>query len=185
MARLSSQPLVAPFATSDTLATSEYRGPFGSVYYDPDNPQDAYMLVNCQEAFVVGESVVIDESGLATQISSTSYGQYGVIVATVSGSDTAAWAQIEGENAAAILTSGCTTGLFVFAPATTDGGYLDFMTSTDGNLVRGVRVITAPSTSTTPFTSDTQASALVGVGTIYIQRGGAFVMGFAENAISS
>jgi hypothetical protein len=179
MSNLSAQPLAAPFPTSETFATSEYRGPFGAVYYDGQNPQDAYMLVNCQESFAIGESVVIDESGLASQIGSTSYGQYGIIVATVSGSDTAAWAQIEGQNDSVILTSGCTTATLLFAPATTDAGYLDFVTSAEGNIVRRVRVITAPSTSTTPFTSDTQASALVGVGSVFIGRGGAFVEGIA------
>jgi hypothetical protein len=185
MANLSNQPTLAPFPTSETFATSEYRGPFGAVYYDSSNPQDAYMLVNCQEAFAIGESVVIDESGLATQVGSTSYGQYGIIVATVSGSDTAAWAQIEGQNDVAILTSGCTTALLLFVPVTTDAGYLDFVTTSDGNMVPGVRVITAPSTSTTPFTSDTQASALVGVGSVFIQRGGAYLSGIATNGISS
>ena len=185
MARLSAQPTIAPFPTSETATTTEYRGPFGQVFYDPDNPQDAYMLVNCQEAFVVGEIVVIDQDGLATQIGSASVGIVGVIVATVSGSDTAAFAQIEGENATAILTSGVTTAGFLYAPATTDGGYLDLMTSTDANVVHGARCTAAPSTATTPFTSDTQASALVGVGTIYMKRGGAFVYGIAGNLATS
>jgi hypothetical protein len=185
MPRLSILSTIAPFPTSETFATSEYRGPFGVAFNDPDSPQDVYMLVNFQESAVVGEFVVIDENGLATQVGSTSYGLLGIVKATVSGSDTAAWVQIEGENAEAILTSGCTTALLLFAPATTDAGYLDFVTSSDGNLASGVRVITAPSTSTTPFTSDAQASALVGVGSVFIRRGGAFLTGIATNGISS
>jgi hypothetical protein len=185
MPRLSNAPPVAPFPTSETFATSEYRGPFGVAFSDPDSPQDVYMLVNFQEAAVIGEFVVVDESGLATQVGSTSYGQLGIVKATVSGSDYAGYVQIEGENAEAILTSGCTTALLLFAPATTDAGYLDFHTSADGNLAVGIRVISAPSTSTTPFTSDSQASALVGVGSVFIQRGGAFLSGIATNGISS
>lgn len=181
MASLSNQPTVAPFATSDTKATSDYRGPFGAVYYDPANPQNAYMLVDCQAAFVVGEVVVIDGSGLASRITSTSVGLVGVIVATVSGSDTAAYAQIEGDNASAILTSGVTTAAFLIAPATTDGGYLDILTTTEANTVYNARCVAAPSTATTPFTSDTQASALVGVGTLRMNRGGAFVYGIVSN----
>lgn len=185
MAQLSAAPFHPPFPTSETQATSEFRGPYGQKFYDPANPMDAYRLVDCQEAFVVGEIVVIDQDGLATQITSTSIGQVGVVCATVSGSDTAAWVQVEGESATAILTSGVTTAGFLFAPATTDGGYLDLLTSTDANVVHGARCISAPSTATTPFTSDTQASALVGVGSIYMAPGGAFVYGIAGNLATS
>ncbi len=169
--------MIAPFATSETEPTSSYRGPFGAVYYDPDNPQDAYMLVNCQHSAAIGEAVIIDENGLASRPASGSYGQVGFIAGTVSGSDTAAWAQVEGEVATALLTSGCTTAAFLIAPVTTDGGYLDILTTSEANAVYGARCISAPSTATTPLTSDTGASALIGVGTVYLKRGGAFVYG--------
>ena len=181
MANLSAQPTVAPFETSETKATSEYAGPFGQVFYDPANPQNAYMLVNCQSAFVPGEAVVIDGSGNASRITSTSVGLVGFIAGTVSGSDTAAFAQVEGEVADAILTSGVTTAAFLIAPATTDGGYLDILTSGEANVVYGGRCTVAPSTATTPFTSDTSASGLVGVGTVRLKRGGAFVYGVNSN----
>lgn len=181
MANLSAQPTIAPFATSETQATSEYRGPFGTVFYDPSNPQNAYMLVDCQHAAVIGEAVIINQDGQASRPASGSYGQVGFIAGTVSGSDTAAYAQIEGEVDTALLTSGCTTAAFLTAPVTTDGGYLDVLTSSEANAVYGARCIVAPSTATTPFTSDTGASALVGVGTVYLKRGGAFVYGINNN----
>lgn len=181
MPRLSPFPAIAPFPTSETQATSEFRGPFGQVFRDPDVPMNAYMLVNCQEAFVIGEVVVINAAGEASQITNNSFGTVGVIVATVSGSDTAAYAQVEGENASTILTSGVTTAGLLFAPATSDGGYLDILTSAEGNVVIGARCTVAPSTATTPFTSDTQASGTCGVGTVFFVRGGAFVTGVANN----
>ncbi len=182
MARLGPPLTVAPFATSETKATSEYTGVFGAVFEDPSNPTDKYMLVDCQAAFVVGEVVVIDSTGLATRLTDTSVGRVGVIVATVSGSDTAAWAQVEGANATAIMTSGVTSALFLQASATTDGGYLDLMTSTAANRVHNARATVAPSTASTPFSSATEASALVGVGTLLLGPGGAFVFGVANDA---
>lgn len=181
MASLSNVSPHPPFPTSETKSTTEYTGAFGHVFYDPSNPQNAYMVVDCQSAFVVGEIVCIDASGLASAITSTSVGLVGVIVATVSGSDTAAYAQIEGDNATAILTSGVTTAGFLFAPATTDAGYLDVFVSTEGNVVYGARCTAAPSTATTPLSSATSASGYLGVGTIRMKRGGAFVYGIANN----
>lgn len=183
MPQLSRPSYHPPFPTSETKGTSEseYVGAAGQVFYDPQNPMDAYMLVDCQEAFVVGEAVVIDQDGNASQITSTSKGLVGFIVATVSGSDTYAYAQIEGEVTTAILTSGVTTAALLMAPVTTDGGYLDILTTVEANAVVGAVCTVVPSTATTPFTSDTQASALVGVGTVYLKRGGAWVHGVATN----
>lgn len=168
-----------PFATSETEATSVYRGPFGYTFSDPSNPLNVYMLVDCQEAFVIGEAVAIAADGTASQVTSSSKGLLGFITATVSGSDTAAFAQIEGSVDFAILTSGVTTAALLYAPATTDGGYLDILTTTDANVAAGATCTAAPSTATTPFTSDTQASALVGVGTVLLRRGGANFQGVA------
>lgn len=181
MASLSGPAFHPPFPTSETEPTSSFRGPFGQKFYDPDNPMNAYRLVDCQAAFVVGEIVVISNEGLASRITNSSIGEVGVIVATVSGSDTAAYAQVEGDNATAILTSGVTTAGFLIAPATSDGGYLDLLTSTEANVVYGARCTAAPSTATTPFTSDLAASATCGVGTLSIKPGGAFVYGIVSN----
>ena len=181
MARLSAPPTIAPFPTTDTQTTTEYKGPFGSVFYDPDNPLNAYMLVNMQHAASIGECVIIDQDGLASRPASGSYGQVGFVAGTVSGSDTAAFVQIEGEISDALLTSGVTTAAFLIAPVTSDGGYLDVLTSTEANVVYGARCISAPSTATTPLSSDTGASALIGVGTVFIKRGGAFVYGINNN----
>jgi len=170
MASLSNSPTAAPFPTSETQATSIYLGTFGAVLMDPFNPQDRYMLVDCQESFVVGEIVAIDKDGLATQVGSASVGQLGMVVATVSGSDTAAWVQVTGEWSNAIVTSDVTTAALLLAPATTDGGYLGILTSSGGNAVIGARAVTAPSTSTSPAFGGALA-------TIYVGMGGAWVNG--------
>lgn len=174
MAHLSGPPTAAPFPTSETRPTSEQLGPFGVVMHDPSNPRNGYMLVNCQEAFEVGEVVCIDQDGLATQIGSNSVGQVGMIVATVSGSDTAAWAQVTGELSNAIVTSGVTTGLPLIAPATSDGGYLSFLTTGGGNVVQGGRAITAASTATSPTFGG-------GLADLFIGMGGAWVNGIASD----
>jgi hypothetical protein len=174
MARLGPPQTIAPFPTSETQSTTEYTGKFGVEFIDPDNPLDRYMLVDCQESFVVGEVVVIDKDGLASQIGSGSVGQVGMIVATVSGSDTAAYAQITGELSSAIVTSGVTTAAFLIAPATTDGGYLDILTSAEANVVYGGRAVSAASTATSP----TFGGALA---TLHFGRGGAWVYGVNSN----
>lgn len=173
MARLGPPPVVAPFPTSETKATSEYTGKFGIVFIDPDNPRNKYMLVDCQESFEVGEVVVIDGSGLATPASASSVGQVGVIVASVSGSDTAAYAQIAGLIEDAFATSGVTTAAFLQV-ITTGGGVFDILTSSEGNAVYGGRAVTAASTATSP----THGGALIDV---HISDGGAFVYGLNTN----
>ncbi len=170
MASLSPSPAAAPFPTSETQATSIYTGVVGAVLIDPNNPRDSYMLVDCQESFVVGEIVVIDKDALASQVTNTSVGQLGMVVATVSGSDTAAWVQVTGEWSNALVTSGVTTAALLIAPATTDGGYLDILTTAGGNAVIGGRAITAPSTATSP-------SAGGALATIYVGGAGAWVNG--------
>jgi hypothetical protein len=175
MAHLSAAPAAAPFPTSETVGTSEYKGLFGYVFLDPNNPRDKYMLVDCQESLAVGEIVVIDKDGLASQITSSSCGQVGMIVATVSGSDTAAWAQIAGELSNAVVTSGVTTAAFLIAPATTDMGYLDILTSAEANVVYGGRAITAASTATSP------GGLALALSDLHFSNGGAWVYGINSN----
>lgn len=172
MARLGPPPVVAPFPTSETKTTTEYTGKVGLVFHDPDNPRNKYMLVDCQESFIVGEVVVIDQDGNASQITSTSRGVVGVIVATVSASDTVAYAQIAGEASNALVTSGVTTAAMLMAPATTDGGYLDILTSTAANAVFGAVAVTAASTATSPAAGGALAD-------LHLADGGAFVHGVA------
>lgn len=173
MAHLSAAPAAAPFPTSETVGTSEYTGKFGDVFRDPNNPRNKYMLVDCQEAFEVGEVVVIDGAGLAIPASASACGQVGMIVATVSGSDTAAWAQIGGLIEDAFATSGVTTAALLQV-ITTGGGVFDILTSTEGNAVYGARAVTAASTATSP----THGGALIDV---LVNEGGAFVYGIANN----
>lgn len=181
MARLGPPVGIAPFPTSETKTTTEYAGRLGCVFVDPDNPLNSYMLVDCQESFLVGEYVVIDGSGLASQITSTSVGQVGMIVATVSGSDTVAYAQVTGLFSNSIVSSGVTTAAGLIAGPTTDGGYLDVDTS-GGNIVWGARAVTAASTATSPF------AGIAGVGAlsdVRVNLGGAFVNGISQNLITS
>lgn len=147
---LSGPPQAAPFATSDTQATSVYVGPFGRVFVDDTNGRE-YMLVDCQEALSIGEVVVIDSAGAASAITSTSRGRVGVIAGTVSGSDTAAWAQIYGPTPAVVLcSSGVTSAGTIIANVSTDTGSFGEGTSTVGNLVYGIHSVAAASTATSP-----------------------------------
>jgi hypothetical protein len=170
-----------PFATSEAKATSIYLGRVGDVFYDPANPQNAYMLVDCQSALITGEIVVINESGQASKATSTSVGLLGVMASDVSASDFAAWAQIEGSNATALATSGATTAGFIMVPVTTDYGYVDILTTTEANAVFGARLISAPDTATTAGDSGLGGTAILGLATIRMKRGGAFVYGLANN----
>lgn len=174
MARLGGPLSIAPFATSETKATSEHAGPFGVRFIDPDNPSDSYMLVDCQESFAVGEIVCLDKDGLATPISATSVGQVGMIVATVSGSDTAAWAQVTGDLSSALCTSDVTTAAFLIG-VTTDVGAFGSLTSGEANVVYGGRAVSAASTATSP-------TSHLGTCTVHIGFGGAFVYGINTNA---
>lgn len=170
MANLSHTAPAAPFPTSDVQATSVYLGKFGVVLSDPANPRDSYMLVDCQQAFAIGEVVVIDVDGLASRPTSTSVGQLGMVVATVSGSDTAAWVQVTGEWSACYTTSDVTTGALLLVPVTSDAGYFGILTSSGGNAVIGARAISAPSTATSPAGGGALA-------TVYVGMGGAWVNG--------
>jgi len=147
---LTGAPAAAPFPASDTKPTSEYSGPFGRVFID-DATGSEYMLVDCQEAFTVGEVVVIDVAGLATAITDTSRGRVGIVVATVSGSDTAAYVQISGPTSSSVLcSSGVTTTGQVIANVSTETGSFGELSTTAGNVVYGAWAVTAPSTATSP-----------------------------------
>jgi hypothetical protein len=180
MARLGPPRVVAPFATSETKSTTEYAGVAGVTFVDPDNPLNTYMLVDCQKAMQVGEVVVINGSGQASQAASTSVGLLGIIVATVAGSDTLAYAQISGSNDSVIVTSGVTTAAGLVVAVTTDSshGYFD-IDSSGGNIVFGARAISAASTATSPVPGGALA-------TVLMRQGGAWVNGLvSQNLITS
>lgn len=171
---LTGTPQAAPFPTSETLASSNYSGPYGRVFVD-DSTGSEYMLVDCQEAFTVGEVVVIDAAGAATAIDTASRGRVGVIVATVSGSDTAAWAQIYGPTSSSVLcSSGVTSVGALIANVTTDTGSFGELTSAAGNIVYGAHAIQAASTATSPVGPG-------GLGAFVLNR--PFVMGVANTPV--
>jgi len=147
---LTGTPQAAPFPTSETLASSDYDGPYGRVFVD-DSTGSEYMLVDCQEAFTVGEVVVINAAGAASAVTDSSRGRVGIIVATVSGSDTAAWAQIYGPTSSSVLcSSGVTSAGALIANVSTDTGSFGELTSSAGNVVYGAHSIQAASTATSP-----------------------------------
>jgi hypothetical protein len=140
---------VAPFATSEFRATSEYDGSnLGQLFSDQDG--NIYMLVDCQESFLAGEVCVINGDFAASQAGSTSRGQIGIIVSTPTTSDTYAYAQVFGTNTVALMSSGVTSAGALIIPATTDGGYFNEATSTAANTVFGALSRAAASSATSP-----------------------------------
>lgn len=129
--------------------------------FDPDTGYE-YLLVDCQNAFQVGEWIVVDPDGLATQLASTSKGRVGIIVETISGSDTLSWAIVAGKYASALTTSDVTTAADLIAGA----GVADILTSTGGNLIMGAAATVAPSTATAPPAPLNTAA----IGTVYLHR---------------
>lgn len=146
---ISGPPQAGPFPVADTQATSVYAGPFGRVFVD-DSSGAEFMLVDCQEAFTIGEVVVIDAAGAATAITNTSRGRVGVIAGTVGGSDTAAWAQIYGPVSSVLCSSDVTTGGLLIANVSTDTGTVGEATSTVGNIVWSAYASGAATTATSP-----------------------------------
>ena len=139
----------APFATSEFRTTSEYGGAdLGRQWRDGSG--GVFMIVDCQEAFVAGEVVVINADFQASQITSTSRGAVGVIMSTPTASDTYAWAQVYGKNAIAICASGVTSAGELVIAATSDVGYFSEGTSGSANRVFGALSRSACSTATTP-----------------------------------
>jgi hypothetical protein len=172
MARLGPSYNVAPFPTSETKSTTEYVGRLGVRFIDPDNPQDSYMLVDCQESFAIGEIVCISKDALATPLSATSVGQVGMIVATVSGSDTVAYAQVTGELTSAYVTSSVAIDALLVG-YTTDAGAFARLTSAAANVVYGAQAVTSA--------ADTSPTSVLQTATIFIGFGGAWVTGIAHD----
>jgi len=112
---------------------------------DPDTGYE-YLLVDCQSAFAVGEWVVVDADGLATQLATTSKGRVAIIVETIGASDTLSWVIVAGSYASALTTSGVTTAADLIAAA----GHATPLTSDGGNIIWGAVCTAAPSTATSP-----------------------------------
>lgn len=164
MAALGGPPQAAPFPTSEFKTTSEYGGAnLGQPHYD--NAGGVYILVDCQEAFVAGEVVVINADFQASPATSTSRGAIGVLMSTPTTSDTYAWAQVYGSCAIAICASGVTSAGTLIVPATSDVGYFGEGTSTAANRVFGALSRSASNTATTP---GGWGSAPVGLATVQL-----------------
>ena len=164
MGALNGFPQVAPFQTSEFKTTSEYGGAnLGSLFTDGNG--NIFQLVDCQEAFVAGEVVVINQAFQASQATSTSRGAIGVLMSTPTTSDTYAWAQVYGSCAIAICASGVTSTGVLVIPATSDVGYFGEGTSSAANRVFGALSRAACSTATTP---GGWGSAPVGLATVQL-----------------
>lgn len=149
MANLTGAPSAAPFPTSVVKTTSEHGGAgLGQRFSDKDGNE--FILVDCQEAMLAGEVVVIGPDWNASQITSTSRGRVGVVCAATSASDTYAFVQVYGTFSGALCTSGVTSAGLLFAPVTTDAGAFDQGTTTTGNTIHGAWSRTAASTATSP-----------------------------------
>lgn len=120
-----------------------YTLPVGSRAMDPNTGYE-YMLVDCQQAFSIGEIVVIDGVGAAIPITATAKGRVGIIVEAIAASDTWAWALINGQ-ASALLTSDVTTACYLVGGTS---GLADILTSTGGNIIYGLTCNAAPSSAT-------------------------------------
>ena len=138
----------APFPTSETVGTSVADPKLGSWWVDGDN--NVYMVVDCQEAFVAGEPVYIDNSNLAIQLTNGVQGRVGIIVASVSASDTKAYALIYGSYAGSAGTSAVSTSRFLTQVATTDMGAFGAVDSSGtGEIVYNAWAVTAAASDTT------------------------------------
>lgn len=146
--------VASPFPLSENVATSIYVGPFGRRFIDPANGNE-YLLCDAQEAFDAGEWCVINGSGQASQLTSTSKGRVGIVTAAASSSDLAVWVQVVGQYAGGYCSSAVTTGGMLIAPATTDVGIVTEMTSTDANVIFGAAATTAAVSTVSPTTFGT------------------------------
>lgn len=144
----------SPFPLSENVGTSAYVGPFGRRFIDPANGNE-YLICDAQEAFDAGEWCVINADGQASQLTSTSKGRVGVVVAAASSSDLAIWVQVVGKIANAYCSSNVTTGGLLIAPATSDVGIVNEMASTDANVIFGAAAITAAVSTVSPTTFGT------------------------------
>lgn len=105
------------------VSTSE-KNLLGTIGYERGNPANVYLFVRFDTAVVAGEMVAIDQNFLATQLTSTSVGRVGVVQSAASSSNYG-WVQIRGTSTIAAGTSGMTSAMIAFAPATTDHGHFD------------------------------------------------------------
>lgn len=129
--------------TGDPGSFPAYRLPVGVCVFNPDDGNE-YRLVDCQQANAIGDWVVIDGSGLATTLATTSKGRCGVIQETVGASDTLSWALVAGSSANVAFTSDVTTAAYLKAGT----GKADLLSSTDGNIIWGASCTVAPSSAT-------------------------------------
>lgn len=146
--------VASPFPLSENQSTSEYRGPFGRRFIDPATGNE-YLLADAQEAFDAGEWCVINADGQASQLTNTSKGRVGIVVAAAATSDLAVWVQVVGKYAGGYCSSNVTTGGILIAPATSDVGIVNEMSSTDANVVFGAAAITVAVSTVSPTTFGT------------------------------
>jgi hypothetical protein len=146
--------VASPFPLSENQATSVYVGPFGRRFQDPATGKE-YLLCDAQEAFDAGEWALINASGQAIQLTSTSKGRVGIVVAAAATSDLAVWVQVVGEYAGGYCSSDVTSAGRLIAPATTDVGIVTIMTSTDANIIYGAAPTTAAVSTVSPTTFGT------------------------------
>jgi len=144
--------------TGDAGDLPDYRLPVGLQVVDPNTGYE-YMLVDCQSSFVVGEWVVIDGAGAASQLAIGSKGRVGIVVETVGASDRLSWVLRRGTYASALFDSDVTTGMELGAAA----GFAGPFDSTNHVKIERATCTTAPSTATSPTVGD-------GVGTAYIDN---------------
>jgi len=174
MPNLTGLPVSAPFPTSQFKTTTEHLGSgLGQRFADKDGNE--FMLVDCTEAFVAGEWVVISPNAQASQITSTSRGRVGIVMSTPTTSDTYAFVQVYGTCDIAIVSSGVTSAGVLFAPVTSDVGYADLGTTTTANTIFGAFSRSAASTATTP---GGWSSAPIGIGSVELNY--PYVLGIAD-----
>lgn len=142
-------------APQSLLGIPQFTTVVGAKRMDP-NTGYIYQLVDCQAALFDGEWCGIDGTSLASSLAAGTKGRVGIVVETVSASDTLSWVLVEGTYASASFTSDVTTAC-VMKAATSQP---DILTSTDGNIIFSATCTVAPSTATT--------TVLGGVGTAYI-----------------
>lgn len=159
----------APFPSSETVGTSVADPALGSRWTNAAGDKE-YIVVDCQQAFVAGEFVFIDQAHLATRMNDTLVNsRVGVIAAAVGGSDTKAYAQIYGLYEGAVGSSNVASTLPIGpAVGSSDIGAVGHAPSSNEGtaVIQGAWAVTTPDSATT-----SPASSFVSAGssaTIYI-----------------
>jgi hypothetical protein len=160
----------APFPTSETVGTSVADPALGSEWTNAAGDKK-YIVVDCQQAFVAGEFVFIDQAHLATRMTDTLVNaRVGVIVAAVSASDTKAYAQIYGLYEGAAASSNVASTLPI-GPATgsSDIGAVTYAPSSNEGtaVIQGAWAVTSPDSALTSGPASSFVNA-AGTSTIYI-----------------